>query len=131
MSVSAIIGDTHACLYCSTTDFAFGPIFNVDNEDINEFIEWSANWRLRMMTDPELENLVNTWRGLTVCGWCEKHTEDILREYKVPANDMFNMKARSYEVCDECWDTLVDDDEDGTDEAFDRQRAEEIGRGEA
>ena len=125
MSVSAIIGDTHACLYCSTTDFAFGPIFNVDNEDINEFIEWSKSVRIRTLTDAELESLVAKWRALPVCGYCEKHTEDELREFTT----RFNMPARTYKCCNECYDMHVDDDEDGTDEAYDRKRAEEIGRG--
>jgi len=130
MSVSAIIGDDNASLYCTTTDFAFGPIFNVDNEDIHEFIEWSNNMSIRMMTDEELEQLVLMWRSLPVCTYCDKHTEDTLKTYTTRGNKEYNIKPHSYECCETCIDLLVDDDEDGTDEAYDRKRADEIGRGE-
>ena len=52
--------DRYKCLYCSTTMWAFGPIFYED-EDVDEFLEW-LKIDPRRLKDKELEDKVYEWR---------------------------------------------------------------------
>lgn len=61
----------HAALYCSTTDWAFGPVFyeTVDStaEDQAEcFIHWLPQ-DARRYSDTELERKYAEWLGLPKC----------------------------------------------------------------
>jgi len=52
-----------SCLYCSTTGWAFGKIFN-ENEDPNEFLIWLENncgIDPRRFTDKEFERKFYEW----------------------------------------------------------------------
>ena len=101
MSVCILSGDTHQALYCSTSDFAFGPIFSID-DDVAAFLEWLPD-DARRYTDAELESKKIEWSELPICTYCDKHTEDTLREWKG--------SSVTYQLCDECHDLLVDEDD--------------------
>ena len=49
-----------SCLYCSTSGWAFGPIFYED-EDPQDFLDWLKE-DPRHFTDKVLENKVYEWR---------------------------------------------------------------------
>lgn len=53
--------DGQSCLYCSTTEWAFGPIFH-DGEDAQEFLKWLGE-DPRHLTDRQLEDKVAEWRN--------------------------------------------------------------------
>lgn len=67
------VEDDQACLYCSTTDWAFGPVFSGDTptrKDAQEcalaFLAWLDHHKskdARRYTDQELELVVSEWRG--------------------------------------------------------------------
>ena len=58
-----VLRDKHeSCLYCSTSMFAFGPIF-YEGEEPDEFLDWLVA-DPRGMTDKELEQKVTDWRDL-------------------------------------------------------------------
>ncbi len=50
-----------SCLYCSTSGWAFGPVFYSD-EDPQEFLDWLGDEDPRRFKDQELENKVYEWR---------------------------------------------------------------------
>ena len=52
--------DGYQCLYCSTTDWAFGPIF-YDNEETQDFLDWLGK-DARSLKDNELAHAVANWR---------------------------------------------------------------------
>ena len=63
MSVQILIGeDGQSCLYCSVTDWAFGPVFH-DDESPEEFLEWLKR-DPRGLTDKELESKYVEWQKL-------------------------------------------------------------------
>lgn len=49
------------CMYCNTTMWAFGGIFNED-EDVEAFMEWLPN-DPRGYSDKELEDEIHDWRN--------------------------------------------------------------------
>jgi hypothetical protein len=52
--------DGYACLYCSTTEVAFGPIFYPD-EDVESFLKWLVE-DPRHLTHEALSQKVSEWR---------------------------------------------------------------------
>lgn len=54
--------DSYKCMYCSTSMWAFGPIFYED-EDIEEFLKWLVI-DPRTLSDNELESKVSEWRRI-------------------------------------------------------------------
>jgi len=57
MSVQILEGASNACLYCNTSDWAFGPLFE-DAEQAMRFLEWLPKTAdVRLYTDKELEKL--------------------------------------------------------------------------
>lgn len=57
---------SHACLYCSTSDWAFGPVFYGDDEHdaadrAAAFCRWLDDREPRRMTDVELEQAYADW----------------------------------------------------------------------
>jgi hypothetical protein len=55
---------SEAVLYCSTTMWAFGPVFD-DYDDAEAFLEWwkaKGGQDLRLLTDAELEHEHFEWR---------------------------------------------------------------------
>ena len=52
----------YKCLFCNTTMWAFGGVFNED-ENVEDFLEWLPD-DARTYTDSELETLINKWRNL-------------------------------------------------------------------
>ena len=101
MSVGILSGEYHQALYCSTTDVAFGPLFSAD-DDVQSFLEW-LSIDPRTITETELVSKKNEWSELPICTWCDKHTEDTLREWEG--------SSVTYQLCDECRDLLVDEDD--------------------
>ena len=60
----------NSCMYCNTTEWAFGPVFG-EEEDPIEFLEWYNDDQkesmtppvdVRCLTDKVLEGLVDRWR---------------------------------------------------------------------
>ena len=93
MGVRIIHGDDMAVMYCSTTDWAFGPAFyDTDEHDAAERVECFLRWlkkngRLpsgiryddpRQFTDFELESKYTDWRAQEEEQWKaeEKVEED-------------------------------------------------------
>ena len=64
MGVRIITGENEAVLYCSTTMWAFGPVFD-DYDAAEWFLSW---WKerdgrdLRLLTDAELEHEYYEWK---------------------------------------------------------------------
>ncbi len=62
-----ITDDSTVALYCSTSDFAFGPVFCDDKEhDATERAEAFLRWlkiEPRRLTDAELERKYSEWRA--------------------------------------------------------------------
>ena len=52
--------DGSKAMYCTTTDWAFGPIFGEDEEP-DEFLDWLVT-DPRKLTDPQLILKVAEWR---------------------------------------------------------------------
>jgi hypothetical protein len=64
-----------SCLYCSTSDWAFGPIFFA-GEDPQDFLDWLVR-DPRILNDSELANRVAEWReGNEVCEKCDKQMRE-------------------------------------------------------
>jgi hypothetical protein len=64
-----ILGDWRtACMYCSTTDWAFGPIFTEDKgHDADERVHAFLRWLVidpRELSDSELESKYSNWIAL-------------------------------------------------------------------
>jgi len=53
---------SNQCLYCSTSDVAFGPVFD-ESEDVEHFIGW-LDKDARLYTDEDLSVKVSEWRQL-------------------------------------------------------------------
>lgn len=73
MGVRIIVGENLQCavLYCSVTDWAFGPLF-ADYEEAESFLKWLSDTDgrdARRLTDKEMENAVYVFR--TSCVKCE------------------------------------------------------------
>lgn len=83
MGVHTIRGDREAAMYCSTTDWAFGPVFSdTDEHDaaerIEAFLRWLGKGRdPRSYTDSELESKYSEWRAQEEAQW--KAEEDAAR----------------------------------------------------
>jgi hypothetical protein len=65
MGVRILEGGAGAAMYCSTTDWAFGPVFSdSDTHDAGERIEAFLRWlksEPRRLTDAELEAKYSEW----------------------------------------------------------------------
>ena len=64
----------HAVLFCSTTDWAFGPVFTSDDDhDATEraeaFCRWLGTRDPRSFTDAELEAKYADWRTQEAAQW--------------------------------------------------------------
>lgn len=64
----------HAVLYCSTSDWAFGPAFyDDDDHDADEraeaFCRWLGTRDPRGLTDAELERAYSDWRAQEPAQW--------------------------------------------------------------
>ncbi len=64
------------CLYCTTTDWAFGPVFN-EGEDVEACLEWLKPTDPRSLHDSELAGKVMNWRIAPKEFYCSEcgHTE--------------------------------------------------------
>jgi hypothetical protein len=65
---------SHANLYCSTSDWAFGPVFYGDDEhDAHEraeaFCRWLGDREPRRMSDSELETVYHEWSLQEAAQW--------------------------------------------------------------
>lgn len=75
MGVRTIRGNREAVMYCSSTDWAFGPVFNdTDDHDAEErlesFLRWLGKARdPRQYTDAELESKYSDWRSQEEAQW--------------------------------------------------------------
>ncbi len=74
---------SNAVLYCSTSDWAFGPVFyDEENHDAYEraeaFLEWldeSTRQDARTLTDSELEHKYSEWLKQEAEQWAKKEKE--------------------------------------------------------
>ena len=72
-----------AALFCSTTEWAFGPIFHDDGDhDADEraeaFCRWLGAREPRRMTDAELRAAYQEWRSQEAAQWTEEEAESNL-----------------------------------------------------
>jgi hypothetical protein len=76
-----ILGDYDtACMYCSTTDWAFGPIFTEDkghdaDERVHAFLDWLPE-DPRHYSESELESKYNEWLVQEESQWTAKVKEE-------------------------------------------------------
>ena len=76
MGIHILKGEKESCLYCSTSMWAFGPIFYND-EDPEAFLDWHKGADVRTLKDKDLERAVSDWRDREVCENClEDITDD-------------------------------------------------------
>lgn len=72
-------GDDSACFYCSTSDWAFGPVFSDENgHDADERAEAFARWLVidpRTLTDGELASRYTAWLAQEAEQW--RREEDL------------------------------------------------------
>ena len=121
MSVSIIEGEDYLALYCSTTMFAFGPLFGSDVtvEEVQQFLEWLPQ-DARRYEDDELATLQSKWVFLDKCTSCEKRTEEELKPLTIPAHEhvwrssgqVMKFEARDEKLCEECFEDLSETFED-------------------
>lgn len=79
MAVRIMYNDENAVLYCSTTDWAFGPLFSGDDEHSAEeraqlFLDWLPQ-DAREYEDNELEKKYNEWLTKEKELWTVKENE--------------------------------------------------------
>lgn len=63
-----------ACLYCSTSMQVFGPVFDCEIEDPDDFLDWLKDEDprdVREIPAYQLDRLVGEWRAMT-CEACEE-----------------------------------------------------------
>ena len=77
MSVRIVGNECAAALYCSTSMWAFGPVFDrderlmLDADQVAEiFLSWCGRADLRLMDESELQKLLGKFRA-----WIDKQTE--------------------------------------------------------
>jgi len=82
--------DNHAALYCSVTDWAFGPVFTKDREthrDADERAEAFCRWVYathpagardpRLLSDAEMQVAYSAWLAQEAAQWqAEQEAED-------------------------------------------------------
>ena len=73
-------GDS-AVLYCSTSEWAFGPVFSKsDDHDAEEralaFCRWLGVREPRRMTDRELSDCYSTWLAQEAVQWATEEAAD-------------------------------------------------------
>ena len=78
MGVRVLSDGDQACMYCSTVEVAFGPIFHGDGEhDADERIEAFLRWQspdVRTLTEAELQNAVADWRQQEAAQWTREES---------------------------------------------------------
>ena len=96
MGVRIISSGSSACLYCSTSEIAFGPVFHEDKlghdaesrlELFCEFLKQDA----RKLTDRELETALGQFYAVEKSLWDEKENPEVSDEemwgYSEPSDD--------------------------------------------
>jgi hypothetical protein len=81
MSVRILRAKSEAVLYCSTTDWAFGPVFSDDDDhDADERAEAFCRWLVkdaRTLSEEELQSAYSRWLDQEADQWArEKADED-------------------------------------------------------
>jgi hypothetical protein len=73
MSVHTLIGDKQAAMYCSTSDWAFGPVFSdTKTHDAAERVESFLRFLKvdpRILDETELEKKYHEWRAQEDAQW--------------------------------------------------------------
>jgi hypothetical protein len=85
MGVRIVHDGDNAALYCSTTEWAFGPLFSSDdNHDAEEraqaFCRWLGGREPRRMSDQELAHAYGEWLAQEVTQWANEEGEAIAEE---------------------------------------------------
>lgn len=67
----------HAVMYCSTTDWAFGPVFSDDDEHgarerLDSFLRFMGGTDPRRLSDAELEGKYGDWRRQEAEQWARE-----------------------------------------------------------
>jgi hypothetical protein len=81
MGVRILADDRMAVLYCSTTDWAFGPVFQDGGsfdaaERAESFLRFLGARDPRQFTDKALEDLYSQWLAQEADQW-KKEAEDV------------------------------------------------------
>ena len=108
MSVNILTGEAYQCLYCSTTDVAFGPLFTPD-DDVLGFLQWLPE-DARTYSDSDLKNKMIVWQKIPSCDYCYKKTEDKLQRIVMDkfdeSSELDSEDARTYDCCIDCFDSI-------------------------
>jgi hypothetical protein len=86
MGVRPIVGEDRAAMYCSTTDWAFGPVFydkgnHGAHERMLSFLRYIKPVDPRKFTDEDLRNLYHQWLAQEDAQWrkeVEEGTEEMI-----------------------------------------------------
>jgi hypothetical protein len=82
-----VIGDYKmSVMYCSTTDWAFGPVFHDDNdkdadERIQSFLRYLKGVDPRSFTERELSRHVSEWMAQEQEQWQAEELAETLKEF--------------------------------------------------
>ena len=95
--ISAHMGAV-AVMYCSTTEWAFGPVFgDTDEHSAEERIEMFLEWLAvdpRALPESVLERKYSEWREVEAVLWARKEVEEdesLDEEEKKEHNDIINI----------------------------------------
>jgi len=79
MGVRILRAKSEAVLYCSTTDWAFGPVFSDDDDhDADERAEAFTRWLVkdaRTFSDSELQSAYSRWLDQESAQWAREKDE--------------------------------------------------------
>jgi hypothetical protein len=81
MSVRDTRSEGKSALFCSSSGWAFGPVFNSRGE-VRSFLRWYDKQHgldLRLLSDRDLESLHSTWRTYRDAKLAEKRTKEVTR----------------------------------------------------
>ncbi len=114
MGVHILSGEDNQCLFCSTTMFAFGPLFGTD-DDVQKFLDWLPI-DARRYSDNDLENKQIEWKALSECTVCDQRKEGELKSFTIKAHEhrlgdgeVLKFEDRTENACEECYEVLVEE----------------------
>lgn len=82
-----------ACLYCSVTDYAFGPVFDNGSAEANLFLEWLPR-DAREYQDNELVEKYSEFRLQYSCFWCSGFFINYEEAWRVITGERYCSKCK-------------------------------------
>ena len=111
---------TSACLYCSTSGWAFGPLFRGDSrhdaaERAEAFLRWIPPLNPRRMSDDELTRAYRAWLAQEPAQWEAEETENLC-----PVCKEAHITRLDGSICEDC----AREEHPGDDEEYRRWQRE-------